>query len=67
MTSDRATQAAFTKDTVTRDQGATLPQAAEGLIVWTPTPWPDDTTRLGYAVHDMTRLPRILEAMRART
>jgi hypothetical protein len=55
---------------MTRDQqprGATLPQAPEGLTVWAPTPWPDDTTMLGFCIDDMTRLPRILEAMRART
>jgi hypothetical protein len=50
-----------------RDQGATLPQAPEPLIVWSPMPWPDDRTVLGFSVDDMTRLPRILEAMRART
>jgi hypothetical protein len=43
-----------------------LPQAPEGLIVWTPTQWPDDTTVLGFSIDDMTRLPRILERMRER-
>jgi hypothetical protein len=46
-------------------RGATLPQAPEGLTVWTPTPWPDDRTVLGFSVHDLNRLPRILERMRA--
>jgi hypothetical protein len=50
MTSnDRPMPPAFTKpmrDTVTRDQGATLPQAPEGLTVWAPTPWPDDDEKL---------------------
>jgi hypothetical protein len=58
------------RGTVTRDEqprGATLPQAPEGLTVWAPTPWPDDTTTLGFSVHDLNRLPRILEAMRTRT
>jgi hypothetical protein len=60
------------EDTVTRDEpprGATLPQAPEPepLIVWSPMPWPDDRTVLGFSIDDMTRLPRILEAMRART
>ena len=68
MTRDRATPPAFTKpmrDTVTRDQSATLPQAPEGLIVWSPTPWPDDRTVLGFSVHDLNRVPPILERMRA--
>jgi hypothetical protein len=43
----------------------TLPQAPEGLIVWSPTPWPDDRTVLGFSVHDLNRVPPILERMRA--
>ena len=69
MTRDRATPSAFTKPMRDRDQGATLPQAPkpEPLIVWTPTPWPDDRTVLGFSVHDLNRVPPILERMRART
>jgi hypothetical protein len=57
------------RDTETRDEqprGAPLPQAPP-LIVWSPMPWPDDRTALGFSVHDLNRIPPIIERMRART
>jgi hypothetical protein len=65
MTSNRSTPPDRSREAETV-RTVTLPQEPEGLIVWSPMPWPDDTTVLGFSIDDMTRLPRILERMRER-